>query len=174
MSADQTAKTEANGLGLPVGEGQEGKDRISHIVFRLEEDRFAVDMSRLMGLDRMTPVTPVPNTPEFVLGVTNLRGEIVSVIDLRRLFGKKPMERPDTGRLLKLRDRRDLVVSGVLVDGIQGARTIKAENIRPARRSAVPWAPVLEGVYEDENETLNVLDIDKLFESKEVRALTGG
>lgn len=155
-------------------ETEKERERISHIVFRIDEKRYAVEMQRLLELDRMTPVTPVPHTPEFILGVTNLRGEIVSVIDLRRLFGMPSMDRPETGRLLKLRDRRDLLVSGVLVDAIQGARTIKPEQIKPATSDVGPQiARLLEGVCEDGGEALNVLDVDKLFESEQVRTLTG-
>lgn len=153
--------------------GANPRERITHIVFRLDEHKYAVDMSRLHELDRMTPVTPVPNTPDFILGVTNLRGEIVSVIDLRRLFGLKPMERPETGRLLKLSDKRALVVSGVLVDAIQGGRTIKADKMTPMKGGSDRWARVVEGIYEDGGETLMVLDVDKLFESEELRTLTG-
>jgi|GEM_PF-2280688 len=150
------------------------RERISHIVFRIDDQRYAVEMQRLLELDRMTPVTPVPHTPEFILGVTNLRGEIVSVIDFRRLLGMQTMERPETGRLLKLRDRRQLLVSGVLVDAIQGARTIKPEDIRPVRTNVGPKiAPLLQGVCDDAGEEVNVLDVDKLFESEQVRALTG-
>ena len=160
----------------PAAAGEEGAkhEGISHIVFRLDETRYAVEMQRLLELDRMTPVTPVPHTPDFVLGVTNLRGDIVSVIDLRRLFGMPRMERPETGRLLKLRDRRNLVVSGVLVDAIQGGRAIQPEQIRAGAAVRNPKAaPLLQGVCEDAGEELNVLDVDKLFESEQVRALTG-
>lgn len=155
-------------------ETDKSRERISHIVFRIDEKRYAVEMQRLLELDRMTPVTPVPHTPDFILGVTNLRGEIVSVIDLRRLFGMPALDRPETGRLLKLRDRRELLISGVLVDAIQGARTIKPEQIRPASRSLGPKiVPLLQGVCDDGGEEVNVLDVDKLFESEQVRALTG-
>ncbi len=149
------------------------RERITHVVFHLLDQRYAVDMNRLLELDRMTPVTPVPHTPDFIMGVTNLRGEIVSVIDLRRLFGMESMERPETGRVLKLRDSRDLLVSGVLVDGIQGARTIKPEQIQPAQATKAKWSRMLEGVYEESGEQFHVLDVDKLFESDEIRVLTG-
>lgn len=160
-------------VAAPESRSAKPRERITHIVFRLEDKKFAVEMSRLHELDRMTPITPVPNTPDFILGVTNLRGEIVSVIDLRRLFGLQPMDRPDTGRLLKLSDRRALVVSGVLVDSIQGARTIKADKVRRTKGAPDKWSRVLEGVYQEGDETLHVLDVDKLFESEELRTLTG-
>jgi purine-binding chemotaxis protein CheW len=79
--------------------------------FRVGSEEYAVDLMRIREIIRPLPVTPVPQAPEFVEGVVNLRGEIIPVIDVRRKFGS-PVEPPTprsrflivniTGRLVAL------------------------------------------------------------------------
>ncbi|MEZ5365126.1 MAG: chemotaxis protein CheW [Bryobacterales bacterium] len=71
----------------PAAPEADDEPPVNHIVFGLHGARYAVSIRSVLELDRLSPITPVPNTPEFVLGVTNVRGEVVSVIDLRRLLG---------------------------------------------------------------------------------------
>jgi purine-binding chemotaxis protein CheW len=153
---------------------QEADDEpvVNHIVFGLNGARYAVSIRSVLELDRLSPITPVPNTPEFILGVTNVRGDVVSVLDLRRLLGMPPMARPETGRLIQVRPLGGVVRSGILVDSILGMRPVRTGRIEPAATGDVE--PALDGVYADNPEPLRVLNIEKLFETEQIRALLDG
>jgi purine-binding chemotaxis protein CheW len=144
---------------------------VNHIVFGLNGARYAVSIRSVLELDRLSPITPVPNTPEFILGVTNVRGDVVSVLDLRRLLGMPPLARPETGRLIQVRPTGAVVRSGVLVDSILGMRPVRTSRIAPDPAADASLEPVLDGVFEDNPEPLRVLNIEKLFETAQIRAL---
>ena len=144
---------------------------LNHIVFGLNGARYAVSIRSVLELDRLSPITPVPNTPEFILGVTNVRGDVVSVLDLRRLLGFPPLARPDTGRLIQVRPSGRAVRSGVLVDSILGMRPVHTSRIEPDPTADALVNAVLDGLYGDKPEPLRVLNVEKLFEMEQIRAL---
>jgi purine-binding chemotaxis protein CheW len=159
-----------------TSEDEEPEDEepiVNHIVFGLDGLRYAVSIRSVLELDRLSPITPVPNTPEFVLGVTNVRGDVVSVLDLRRLLGLPPLARPETGRLIQVRPTRNVVRSGMLVDSILGMRPVRTGRIEPDETAGEPVGPVLDGVYDDAPEPLRVLNVEKLFQTDQIRALLG-
>lgn len=142
----------------------------NHIAFQMGETLYAVPMENVLELDRVTPITPVPNTPDFVLGVTNLHGEITSVVDLRPLFGLPPTARLETSRLIKLRNDAGGVTTGAVVDKVQGMRAIlvdRLEDLPPSDENDFTRRYVSAG------ETIEVLDVDRLLDSEPMRRLMG-
>lgn len=144
---------------------------VNHIVFGLGGARYAVSIRSVLELDRLSPITPVPNTPEFVLGVTNVRGDVVTVLDLRRLVGLPPLARPETGRLIQVRATGRAMRSGVLVDSILGMRPVRLGQIEPDPTADARVGAVVDGLYADKPEPLRVLNIEKLFETGPMQAL---
>jgi len=147
-----------------------------HVVFNLGDTRYALPLQSVLEMTDTPVVTPVPFVPDWVLGVTNLRGDILAVLDLGTLFalpplsGSGPKER--TGRLLVTRNGSGDVQAGLLVDGVHGITTIGKSEIAPPGSSVRgKVAAFLTGVGEREGRLLALLDPDAIFASPEVRRL---
>lgn len=125
--------------------------RRGHLVFSLSGERFAAPVERVVRLDRLGPLTPVPHTPPWILGVANVRGSIVPALDLRPLLGLSEEAGQVHAGLVQLRSRKDGLVAGVVVDALHGIRTFD------------------DGETDDQRP--QELDIDGLFESAPIRAL---
>ena len=146
--------------------------RRGYLLFGLAGERYAAPMDRVAEVDRVAALTPTPNTPDFVLGVANVRGQIVPAFELRRLFGLPPAERPEAGRMMQLRGLGEGWIAGAVVDSLHGIRAFhEAEMLRQGRADE-PGASLLAGFYDDNGEALRVLDVDRLFACEAIRALT--
>ncbi|MDE7065252.1 MAG: chemotaxis protein CheW, partial [Desulfovibrionaceae bacterium] len=67
--------------------GSDDSSLIQLVTFKIGEEEFGVDILKVQEIIRMMPITKVPNAPDFVEGVINLRGKVIPVIDMRRRFG---------------------------------------------------------------------------------------
>jgi purine-binding chemotaxis protein CheW len=163
----------ANAVAQPPAGPAEGAEEpaVNHIVFGLNGARYAVSIRSVLELDRLSPITPVPNTPEFVLGVTNVRGDVVSVLDLRRLLGLPALARPETGRLIQVRPSGRAVRSGILVDSVLGMRPVRVSQVEADPTADGRVGAVVDGLYPDKPEPLRVLNVEKLFQTEQIRAL---
>jgi purine-binding chemotaxis protein CheW len=142
------------------------------IVFSLDETRYAVSISNVIEMDKIPRITPVPNVPAFVRGVTNLRGEIVSVLDLRVLLGLSPLEQLDRGRILVVRAAGGQQTAALVVDEVRGIATVPLGRLRPPAGAIEDKViPLLSGVCEYDDTLLNVLSLEKLFRSPEIHQL---
>src|SRR5579883_2802761 len=105
------------------------------VVFRLGEDYFAMLISSVNEIIRLQKITPVPKAPPFVEGVTNLRGRVIPVIDLRKRFGVTP--KPDTqiSRIIVVEHGERLL--GMMVDGVDEVLTVPASSIEPVDEMVV-------------------------------------
>src|SRR4030081_2556320 len=95
-----------------IGEGDERQ----LVVFQLGAELYGVEISRVHEIIRLQTVTRVPRSPEFVEGVINLRGKVISVINLRRRFALPPAEPTRASRIVVV-DINDQVI-GMVVDGV--------------------------------------------------------
>jgi len=143
--------------------------RESCIVFLLDGTGYAIPIRNVLELDAMPRVTAVPNVPAFVRGITNLRGEIVAVLDLRSLLGMERTGAPQRGRILIVRST-DQLSAALAVDDVRGAASLAlGELVQPASPIQGKVARVLMGVGEHQDQVLNVLDVDKLFRTPEIQ-----
>lgn len=113
-----------------------------YLVFRLGDEEYGIDIlnvQEIRGYDCDFP-TRIPNSPDFITGVTNLRGVIVPIVDLRVRFGLTPSYDDKTVVIvLNLNDR----VVGIVVDGVADVLSIDVDNIKPTP----DVASVLSGRY---------------------------
>ena len=113
------------------------------VVFRLSEDLYGVDIKAVREIIRMQEITPVPNAPGFIIGVTNLRGKICPVMDMRRRFELPAARKTGDSRIVVLEiDGEDV---GMLVDAV-------AEVLRLRQRSIEP--PPLSDAFRDGNDVV--------------------
>jgi purine-binding chemotaxis protein CheW len=140
-----------------------------HVVFSLAGGEYAVPLGNVVEVGRPLPVTPVPNVPDWVLGVANVRGDIVSMVHLRSFLGL-PRGGEPPGRLVVARAGRGEMTAGLLVDRVRGIRALPPGGARaPEAAPGDRLAPYLRGVAEADGRLLAVLDLDRLLLSPELR-----
>ncbi|MDA8412819.1 MAG: chemotaxis protein CheW [Desulfobacteraceae bacterium] len=114
---------------VPEESGAEG-DRIEIVEFSLASERYAIESAYIGAVHPLKELTPLPCTPSFVLGVINLRGQILSIIDLREFFDLP--ERGVSGLSKVIVLRSDSMEFGLLADAVIEARWIPRSTLRPA------------------------------------------
>jgi purine-binding chemotaxis protein CheW len=115
-----------------------GDDALVVLEFLLAGERYALESRHLRELCPLKDLTPLPNTPPFVLGIMNLRGQILPVIDFRRFVGFAVRGITELNRVIILRS--DDRVFGLLADEIIGMRTLARRQVRqqPFRAGMLP------------------------------------
>jgi purine-binding chemotaxis protein CheW len=130
---------------------------------------YAIAEAFVTELERVPRITPVPRVPHWMRGVTNMRGDILSVIDMRRLLGLDGAP-PATARLLVVRLLDEPFAAGLLVDAVDRIVAVADDHITaPASPLGGPLAPYLGGVFQIGDRLVTLLDIDRLLRSPEVR-----
>jgi purine-binding chemotaxis protein CheW len=141
-----------------------------HLQFIVAGRDYAVALTNVLEIRSPASVTPLPHVPPWLLGVSNLRGDIVSVVDLRLFLGL-PLARPDRQpRLLVAHSTQEHLTTGLLVDGARAICRLTDERITevttPVEQSVLPY---LLGQAENGSRTLRVLDLERLLQSPEMR-----
>jgi purine-binding chemotaxis protein CheW len=130
-------KERARALALETGPAATAKDFIDVIEFRLASEAYAIEYSFVREVHPLRDFTPLPGTPPFVLGIVNLRGQIVSVVDLRVFFNLPAKGLGDLNKVIVIRN--DGMEFGILADEVTGVRTISRIGIQPS-------IPTLSGI----------------------------
>jgi purine-binding chemotaxis protein CheW len=144
---------------------------ISHqvIVFQLNDEEFALDVSQVKSIERIQPVTRVPGTASFVKGVINLRGVITPVIDLNERFGSGEEVNEKTAKIIIA--GIDDVEAGLIVDEANDVIDILAESIEaPPEAEGNVSAEYIKGVAKHNGKMLILLNLDKVLNPEELRA----
>ena len=160
--ADETGRIlreRALSLAVEPGDAQTLADSIEVVEFMLAHEHYAVETAYVREVYPLKRLTPLPCTPAFVLGIVNLRGEIVSVIDVRKFFDLAQTGLPDLNKVIVLESGN--MVFGMLADAILGVRRIPLAEIQPS-------LPTLTGIREKylkgiTQERTVVLDAEKLL-----------
>lgn len=136
------------------------------VTFRLDNETYGINVMQVQEVLRVTEIAPVPGSPDYVMGIINLRGNVVTVLDTRRRFGLAPNEMDDSTRIVVIEAEENVV--GILVDSVS--------EVVELRRSAVEASPnvgndesskYIEGVANHDGELLILVDINKLMSDEE-------
>ncbi|HYW97390.1 MAG TPA: chemotaxis protein CheW, partial [Bacteroidales bacterium] len=139
--------------------------------FTLREEVFAINVSKVINILEMKPITKVPKTPAFMRGVINLRGMVLPVIDLRIKFGLPRKEATvDTSIIvLNINKDGDSVMLGILVDAVKEVLELKMDEIAPSPSIGTRYdAGFIEGMWQVDENFIMLLDIDKVFSVDDV------
>ena len=150
-------------------EDRAGKD--AYVVFRLAGESFAMPLRNVVEADRVPRVTAVPFVPEFVRGVTNRRGEVLPLVDLRTLLGldSESAVQDDEGRMLVVRRKENEAPTALVVDGLRGIAWMRSRPARPEFGTiAGQVAGLLTGAGEHREAIVHILDVDRLFKSRQL------
>ncbi|AGB40959.1 chemotaxis signal transduction protein [Halobacteroides halobius DSM 5150] len=136
------------------------------IIFDIGNEKFGIRITRVHEIIRMKEITELPDTSEYFAGIINLRGDIISVIDLRRRFGVKSREDTDETRIIVVGFKGQDV--GLIVDAVSEVLHIDPADIDDPPQSMVSIKNnYLIGIAKSEDDMINILDLDNLLESKE-------
>ena len=139
------------------------------VSFYLEGEEFALEILKVQEIIRMVDLTRVPNSPEFVEGVINLRGKVIPVIGLRKRFGMGPKEQDKQTRIVVLETRG--MVIGFVVDSVSEVLRIPADTVEPPPRLVKSEREYVTGVGKLANRLLLLLDVDRLLSDAESAAV---
>lgn len=139
---------------------------IQWVTFHLENEKYGIKVMQVQEVLRMTEIAPVPGAPHYVLGIINLRGNVVTVIDTRRRFGLSDTENDDETRIVIVEANNNVV--GILVDSVAEVVDLKISEIETAPNVGNDESSkYIQGVSSRENELLILVDVNKLLSDEE-------
>jgi purine-binding chemotaxis protein CheW len=139
---------------------------IQWVTFKLDGETYGINVMQVQEVLRYTEIAPVPGAPIYVLGIINLRGNVVTVIDTRKRFGLKPSEIADQTRIVIIEAEKQVV--GILVDSVAEVVYLHASEIETAPNVGNDeTSKFLEGVCNRGGELLILVNLDKLLSDEE-------
>jgi len=154
-------------------ETKEKGDITSYLTFKLGEEIYAANVKNVVNIVELSKITKVPRTPEYMLGIVNLRGMVLPVADARKKFGLAQTDYTVNTCILVL----DVVVNnttvmvGALVDGVKEVIEIEASEIKdPPTIGFNVNNYFITGVYKkkDEEVFIMIIDLDTVFSTDEI------
>ena len=140
------------------------------LVFTLGDEEYGIDILKVQEIRGYDQVTRIANTPEFIKGVTNLRGVIVPIVDLRVKFSQGDVDYDDNTVVIVLNLGQRVV--GIVVDGVSDVLSLTVDQIRPAPEFAVTLSTeYLTGLGALGERMLILVNIEKLLNSDEMALL---
>ncbi|RMF02180.1 MAG: chemotaxis protein CheW [Chloroflexi bacterium] len=146
------------------------------VVFKLGREFYGVEIAAVEGIIKMQAITSVPKSPEFVEGVTNLRGTVLPVVDMRKRFGLPAAEETKETRIIVV-EMNGLTV-GMVVDAVNEVLRVPVEDIEPpSPMVATVDSAFITGIAKVSDRLIILLDLAKvltLHEQAELTALPAG
>lgn len=142
-----------------------------YLSFKLGEEVFALDISKVREVLDFTTITKVPQTPEFMRGVINLRGGVVPVVDMRLKFGMSKTDKTVNTCIIivEVAFDEETTVLGALADSVQEVLELEPDQIEPAPKIGAHLnTDFLKGMGKRNEEFILILDIDSVFSSEEL------
>lgn len=149
-------------------------ETMQYLTFRLDDEIFALDITKVREVLDFTAVTKVPRTPDFMRGVINLRGSVVPVVDMRLKFGMSATESSVNTCIIitEVLVDNETVVLGALADAVQEVLDLDAGSIAPPPRIGTKLrTEFIKGMGRQNERFIIILDIDKVFSTEEITAV---
>ncbi|MFZ5660300.1 MAG: chemotaxis protein CheW [Pseudomonadota bacterium] len=148
-SVEQTAKVQTQGV-------------TQWATFQLDQEKYGVNVLQVQEIIRMTEITPVPGAPGYVLGVINLRGNVVPIISTRERFNLPAAEPTPETRIILVDLEKQVV--GIVVDSVAEVVNLEAGEIEKApSMDKDEWVQFIHGVARRQSDLLILLDLSKLL-----------
>jgi purine-binding chemotaxis protein CheW len=143
----------------------------SYLSFNLSEEHFTIPVMKVMEILEVPKITKVPQAPSFIVGVINLRGAVLPVIDTRIKFGMDPIEYTVNTCILVMtvEINEESIVVGALVDSVLEVFELDESAIKASPSIATKFrAGYIKGMIQENDRFMMVLDIDKVFSSSDL------
>ena len=139
---------------------------LQYVTFRLDNETYGINVMQIQEVLRYSEIAPVPGSPEYVLGIINLRGNVVTVIDTRRRFGLSDADTTDTSRIVVMESADQ--VMGILVDSVAEVVYLKSSEIETAPNvGSEESARFIQGVCNKNGELIILVEFDKMLNDYE-------
>jgi len=141
------------------------------VTFEMDNESYGISVSEVHEVLRFSEIAPVPGAPSFVIGIINLRGNVVTVIDTRSRFGLTPKEVDDKTRIIINEIEGQQV--GILVDSVAEVVDIHSSDIEPAPNVGnEDTSRYIQGVTSLDGKLLIIIDLSKLLTDEELKDLS--
>jgi len=142
-------------------------DSISQwVTFYLDNEKYGINVMSVQEVLRITDIAPVPGAPHYVLGIINLRGNVVTVIDTRTRFNLTEKESDDSTRIVIIES--DGQVIGILVDSVAEVVDLRKSDIETTPNVGNDESSkYIQGVSSQGDQLLILVDVDKLLTEEE-------
>lgn len=148
-------------------ENQSNKKEYHLVVFKLGDEEFGVDINSVREIIRYPQITRVPNSPRYVLGVINLRGQITTMISLRERFNMEKMEETDDTRALIVEMEDEMI--GILVDSVSEVIKVDSESVQsPKENNTMVYKDYIYGLAKVGERLIILLDLKLSFDKEEL------
>ncbi|NPV43569.1 MAG: hypothetical protein HPY70_06280 [Firmicutes bacterium] len=155
----QEDANDADSIEDDRGTGQYDYDKV--VIFKLGNQHYGVNISEIKEIVKVSEITPIPYTYEYIKGLMNLRGEIITVVDIREKM-RAGGEKGDKGRIVIL--NKDDMQIGFLADQVVEVLEVKPDDIKPPVIDKGFNADYICGIVESEKDLIMLLNINKVFE----------
>lgn len=137
------------------------------VTCQLEDETYGVNVMQVQEVLRLTEIAPVPGAPDYVIGIINLRGNVVTVIDTRRRFGLVSTEPDDLSRIIIIEVNGNVI--GMLVDSVAEVVYLHQSEIDTAPSvSNDDSSRFIQGVSSRDEQLLILIDVNKLLTEEEI------
>lgn len=139
---------------------------LQFVTFRLDDEIYGINVMQVQEVLRVTEIAPVPGAPHYVLGIINLRGNVVTVIDTRERLGLEAKEVDESTRIVII--EADKMVVGILVDAVAEVVDLRTSEIESAPNVGNDESSkYIQGVVSRDGELLILVDLNKLLNDEE-------
>ncbi len=150
-------KNSAQGSEYPI---------LQWVTFRLDNETYGINVMQVQEVLRYTEIAPVPGAPSYVLGIINLRGNVVTVIDTRQRFGLDSADVTDNTRIVII--EADKQVVGIMVDSVAEVVYLRQSEVETAPNVGNDEsAKFIQGVCNKNGELLILVELDKMMSEEE-------
>ena len=149
-----------------IGKHEAADIVLQWVTFKLQEETYGINVMQVQEVLRYTEIAPVPGSPDYVLGIINLRGNVVTVIDTRSRFGLAPADVTDNSRIVIIEAEKQVL--GIMVDSVAEVVYLKGSEIDTAPNVGTDEsARFIQGVSNRDGELLILVDLNKLLSDEE-------
>ncbi|EFP97737.1 chemotaxis protein CheW [Vibrio caribbeanicus] len=151
---------------VEVRKEQSNDEVLQWVTFQLEEETYGINVMQVREVLRYTEIAPVPGAPDYVLGIINLRGNVVTVIDTRSRFGLMEGEITDNTRIIVIESEHQVI--GILVDSVAEVVYLRSSEIDTTPSVGTDEsAKFIQGVSNRDGKLLILVDLNKLLTDEE-------
>ena len=171
--ATEMSKMDTNNLEITASQKLESQ-RQQYLTFSLDGEAYGVDILRVQEIKGWTPVTHIPNTPEYIRGILNLRGTIVPIIDMRMRFNLQRTEyTPVTVIIvLSVQTADGIHIIGIVVDAVSDVIDVMPDDIKPSPDfGEAVHTEFISGLAAMDKQMVMLLNIDKMLSNDELSAI---
>ncbi len=149
------------------GSGRADNPVIQLVGFRLDNEDYAIAITKIQEIILIKPITRIPQVPDFIEGLINLRGSVIPIVNLRKRFGLPPRDLDDETRIIVVNVHDKTV--GCIVDAVTQVMRINRDQVQPPPLGVLAVNhQYLAGLAKLDDRLMIILEIEKLFEAEEL------